>query len=49
VRSSRLAPEHDISTDLSDGAARGRRDRTAGGVYDTVGSFDLFMDLRPGP
>jgi len=41
------APEHDISTDFRPTAPlEAGGTVTAGGVYDTVGSFDLFMDLR---
>ena len=41
------APEHDISMDFRPTAPlEAGGTVTAGGVYDTVGSFDLFMDLR---
>jgi flagellar L-ring protein FlgH len=41
------APEHDISTDFRPTAPlEAGGTVTAGGVYDTVGSFDLFMALR---
>lgn len=41
------APEHDISMDFRPTAPLETGGTvTAGGVYDTVGSFDLFMDLR---